>query len=167
MAYRSLRATLRAATVATTGEGGGKRRACGMTSRPWCLAHQVRHILSYPRRTRSTGLRGTAFLWLDCRTPVAAVRAELERICRSHRCRTAGSAWPGWARRAGRSCRSCRCGRSRAPATPAMPSTCAASLRGRMIGFLARGHAAALPRPPRGGARGHPFTGCGGWCAGV
>ncbi|MGX9719223.1 mechanosensitive ion channel family protein [Stenotrophomonas acidaminiphila] len=31
---------------------------------------------------RSADLLGTAFLWLDYRTPVAAVRAELERICR-------------------------------------------------------------------------------------
>ncbi len=30
---------------------------------------------------RSADLLGTAFLWLDYRTPVAAVRAELERIC--------------------------------------------------------------------------------------
>jgi small-conductance mechanosensitive channel len=34
--------------------------------------------------TRSSAdLLGTAFLWLDYRTPIAAVRAELERICKS------------------------------------------------------------------------------------
>ncbi|WP_044100640.1 mechanosensitive ion channel family protein, partial [Xanthomonas citri] len=34
--------------------------------------------------TRSSAdLLGTAFLWLDYRTPIAAVRAELERICHS------------------------------------------------------------------------------------
>ena len=27
-------------------------------------------------------LLGTAFLWLDCRAPIAAIRSELERICR-------------------------------------------------------------------------------------
>jgi len=32
---------------------------------------------------RSADLLGTAFLWLDYRTPIAEVRAELERICRS------------------------------------------------------------------------------------
>ncbi|WP_434212242.1 mechanosensitive ion channel family protein [[Pseudomonas] boreopolis] len=32
---------------------------------------------------RSADLLGTAFLWLDYRTPVAAVRSELERICRN------------------------------------------------------------------------------------
>ena len=31
---------------------------------------------------RSADLLGTAFLWLDYRAPVAAIRAELERICR-------------------------------------------------------------------------------------
>ncbi|MDW7603087.1 mechanosensitive ion channel family protein [Stenotrophomonas maltophilia] len=31
---------------------------------------------------RSADLLGTAFLWLDYRAPIAAIRAELERICR-------------------------------------------------------------------------------------
>jgi len=31
---------------------------------------------------RSADLLGTAFLWLDYRAPIAAIRAELERICK-------------------------------------------------------------------------------------
>jgi len=34
---------------------------------------------------RSADLLGTAFLWLDYRAPIAAIRTELERICKSER----------------------------------------------------------------------------------
>jgi small-conductance mechanosensitive channel len=34
---------------------------------------------------RSADLLGTAFLWLDYRAPIAAIRAELERICQSEK----------------------------------------------------------------------------------
>ncbi|WP_312321145.1 mechanosensitive ion channel domain-containing protein [Stenotrophomonas sp.] len=34
---------------------------------------------------RSADLLGTAFLWLDYRAPIGAIRAELERICRSEK----------------------------------------------------------------------------------
>ena len=72
---------------------------------------------------RSADLLGTAFLWLDYRAPVAAIRAELERICRGE------ALWDG------RVCvtqvtetseRAIQVRLLVSARSPAMPSTCAA-----------------------------------------
>ncbi|RXD64271.1 hypothetical protein DB775_15815, partial [Xanthomonas perforans] len=94
--------------------------------------------------TRSSAdLLGTAFLWLDYRTPIAAVRAELERICHSE---------PLWD---GRVCVTqitdtsdntiqVRLLVSARNSGDAFDLRCL--VRERMIDFLTREHAYALPR---------------------
>ncbi|MCC4633661.1 MULTISPECIES: mechanosensitive ion channel family protein [Xanthomonas] len=91
----------------------------------------------------SADLLGTAFLWLDYRTPIAAVRAELERICHSE---------PLWD---GRVCVTqitdtsdntiqVRLLVSARNSGDAFDLRCV--VRERMIDFLTREHAYALPR---------------------
>ena len=91
----------------------------------------------------SADLLGTAFLWLDYRTPIAAVRAELERICHSE---------PLWD---GRVCVTqitdtsdntiqVRLLVSARNSGDAFDLRCL--VRERMIDFLTREHAYALPR---------------------
>ena len=92
---------------------------------------------------RSAQMLGTSFLWLDYRTPMDEVRAELERICRSD---------PRWD---GRVCiaqvtdtsergMQVRLLVSARDSGEAFDLRCA--VRERMIGFLAHRHPQALPR---------------------
>ncbi len=92
---------------------------------------------------RSADLLGTAFLWLDYRAPIAAIRAELERICKGE------SLWDG---------RVCvtqvtettehtlqvRLLVSARSSGDAFDLRCI--VRERMLDFLAREHPQALPR---------------------
>jgi small-conductance mechanosensitive channel len=94
--------------------------------------------------TRSSAdLLGTAFLWLDYRTPIAAVRAELERICKSE------PLWDGrvcvtQVTETSESTIQVRLLVSARNSGDAFDLRCIA--RERMIDFLTREHAYALPR---------------------
>ena len=92
---------------------------------------------------RSADLLGTAFLWLDYRVPVTAVRAELERICRDS---------PLWD---GRVCVTQVTDASERTIQVRLLVSARSSgdafdlrclVRERMIDFLAREHPQALPR---------------------
>ncbi|OZB53813.1 mechanosensitive ion channel family protein [Stenotrophomonas acidaminiphila] len=92
---------------------------------------------------RSADLLGTAFLWLDYRTPVAAVRAELERICRE------SPLWDGrvcvtQVTEASEHAIQVRLLVSARNSGDAFDLRCI--VRERMIDFLMREHPAALPR---------------------
>jgi small-conductance mechanosensitive channel len=91
----------------------------------------------------SAALLGDAFLWLDYRTPMESLRAELQRICETD---------PRWD---GRVCvaqvvdtepsaMKVRCLVSAANSGDAFDLRCA--VRERLLGFLAREHPEALPR---------------------
>ena len=92
---------------------------------------------------RSADLLGTAFLWLDYRTPVAAVRAELERICRE------SPLWDGrvcvtQVTEASEHAIQVRLLVSARNSGDAFDLRCI--VRERMLDFLAREHPQALPR---------------------
>ncbi len=92
---------------------------------------------------RSADLLGTAFLWLDYRTPMAEVRAELERICADD-ARWDGRVCIAQVTETGEQVMQVRLLVSARDSGEAFDLRCA--VRERMIDFLARAHPYALPR---------------------
>jgi small-conductance mechanosensitive channel len=94
--------------------------------------------------TRSTAqMLGTAFLWLDYRTPMDEVRAELERICRDDP-RWDGRVCIAQVTETGEHVMQVRLLVSARDSGEAFDLRCV--VRERMIAFLATHHAYALPR---------------------
>jgi len=92
---------------------------------------------------RSAQMLGTAFLWLDYRTPMDEVRAELERICRSDP-RWDGRVCIAQVTETDRHAMQVRLLVSARDSGAAFDLRCA--VRERMIDFLASRHPHALPR---------------------
>ena len=92
---------------------------------------------------RSAQMLGTAFLWLDYRTPMEEVRVELERICRDDP-RWDGRVCIAQVTETGEHVMQVRLLVSARDSGAAFDLRCA--VRERMIGFLARRHPYALPR---------------------
>lgn len=92
---------------------------------------------------RSADMLGTAFLWLDYHTPMAEVRAELERICRSDE-RWDGRVCIAQVTETSETAMQVRLLVSARSSSDAFDLRCV--VRERMIDFLARKHAYALPR---------------------
>ena len=92
---------------------------------------------------RSAQMLGTAFLWLDYRTPMEEVRVELERICRDDP-RWDGRVCIAQVTETGEHVMQVRLLVSARDSGAAFDLRCA--VRERMIGFLAQQHPYALPR---------------------
>lgn len=92
---------------------------------------------------RTAQMLGTAFLWLDYRTPMEEVRAELERICRADP-RWDGRVCIAQVTETGEHVMQVRLLVSARDSGEAFDLRCA--VRERMIDFLARHHPYALPR---------------------